>query len=369
MSLDIMYNTVIENIDTYEKMITILVPLAGGIVAIFKWLSSIYATAMSSPVEVTLMTKKEQYKYKNSNHMMIWIAFSALLIYIGFFSLLYSFEQGKNVEVVAIEDEQRVHAIEGEGTASDANTAENVEQSDMMNVIIYIVGFYGILGISVIIIVLFVLWAIKSLVSFIKNIRKYLNKKNIFWGVSGLVTVVLCILFFCTANIWIFFTGGIVWALIIWYIVRRGYTCIEVVVDVLKFISVVFLLVILVAVNNMYIWTVENYNTFLSTLIMALGSIILSAILCMLMLLFAKSNINQTKAKVKYYNKRLEKNLYLYFRFKDEFFIAGEKGRIEECESYYFVKVDEVIGERLDRVTTQSVKHLKVYSENIANRE
>lgn len=69
--------------------------------------------------------------------------------------------------------------------------------------------------------------------------------------------------------------------------------------------------------------------------------------------------------KIRYFNRKLEKNIYLYFRFKDEFFIAGEKERIEDCENYYLVKVDEVIGERLEKVTTQSVNYSTVYGENI----
>ena len=341
MPLNTMYNTVIENIDTLEKMITILVPLTGCIVAIIKWLASNYTTAMSSPVEVALMTKKEQYKYKNSNQIMTWIVFSALLIYIGFFSILNSFEQGKNVEVVEIEsmqsfeegsqeieDAQRVHDVQGGETASNANTEENVEQSDVMNVIIYIVGFYGILAVCIIVIVLFVLWVIKCIFSFIKNIKKYLNKKYIFWGVSGFVTIALCVIFLCTANIWIFLIGCIVWAFFIWYMVRYGYTCGEVVVDVLKGISSAFLFVIVVAINNIYLWNSDNYNTLASAFVMALGSIVLSAILCMLMSLIAKFNINQGKAKIRYFNKKMEKELYLYFRFKDEFIIAGEKERI-----------------------------------------
>lgn len=379
MELFTMLNSVIENIDIYEKMITIVVPLVGGIVAIIKWLSSIYATAMSSPVEVTLMTKKEQFKYKNSNRMMIWIAFSVLLIYMGFFALLYGFEQDKNDEVAAINDEQAleevstketeydlgVNEIEGEEITSNTNMIESVEQVDVIYAILFSVGFYGILAVCVIVIILFILCFIKHLLSFIKNIRKYLNERTVFWGASGGVTIVLCIQFLHTAKFRYFFVGCIVWALVIGYIVWRRHTCIEDVIEVLKFVSIVFIVVFLLAVNNIYIWTADNYNSVLSVLFMALGSIGLSAMICVLTSLIAKLNINQGKAKIKYFNKELDKDLYLYFRFKDEFFIAGEKDRIEDCDTYYLVKVDEVIGECLEKVTIQSANYSTVYSENI----
>lgn len=375
MLIDMLWDTFIGNIDIYEKVFAFIVPLVGGAAAIINWLTAIYATAMSSPVEVSLMTKKEQYKYKNSNYMMLWIVFSALLIYLGFFSLLLNAEldkKTKDIEVVQtveqemvlekIEDAQRMSELESGEDALTPEAEDNVVQPDVMNAIMFIVGFWGILGIGAILILV---WSVNSLASSIRKIKKYITTKNLCFGVGVLATIIFGWLFLQTTKILFFFVICIVWLGVLAYIIKFKRVCIETVIDRLRSLCFVFIALTLIAINDIYVWTVDNYSTLLSIFKMVLISIILSAVLAILSFIIVKLNIYPGKAKVKYYDGKLEKDLYLYFRFNDKLFVAGEKEQIYDCEFYYFVKIDEMIGKRLDKVSAQTSNYSTVYGENI----
>ena len=65
------------------------------------------------------------------------------------------------------------------------------------------------------------------------------------------------------------------------------------------------------------------------------------------------------------YHKDSNKKLFLYFRYNDEFFVAGEEERLEACDAYYLLKIEDIMGERLERVNGESSGYVKVYGENI----
>ena len=375
MWFSILWNEFIGNIDIYEKVIALIIPLVGGAVAIINWLTSVYAMAMSSPVEVSLMTKKEQYKYKNSNHMMLWIVFSVLLIYLGFFSLLLSAEQNQKTKDIEIgrtveqevtlekmEEPQKTSGLESGGDVLTPAVEENTVQPDIMNAILFIVGFWGIVGISAIFILV---WSINGLILFIKKMKKYFTPMHLCIGVALLATIIFGVVFLLTTKIVFFLVICIVWLGVMFYIIKFRKVCVETVIDRLRSLCFVSIVITIIAINDIYVWNVDNYATLFSILKMMLMSSILSALISILSSVIVKLNIHPGKARVKYYNSKLKKDLYLYFRFSEELFVAGEKEQIDDCELYYFVKLDEVIGERLEKISAQISNYSTVYSENI----
>ena len=57
-------NISVQGLEDISELITIIIAVFGVVMAALKVLETMWTMAMSSPIEVALMTKREQYKYK-----------------------------------------------------------------------------------------------------------------------------------------------------------------------------------------------------------------------------------------------------------------------------------------------------------------
>ena len=140
---------------------------------------------------------------------------------------------------------------------------------------------------------------------------------------------------------------------------------VEKVIEKLKVILFIFLFLLAIVFNNIYIWDVENHLKDGSIFMKIVFSAILAMIVCLYLSFAINLNIKPGQAKVMYYDGEVNRNIYIYFKYNDDYFVAGEKENIEDCKEYYFMKIDGIIGKELKRVLLEENNYSEVCCENI----
>ena len=374
----------VENINSFQEIVALVVTVAGIIVACAKVIATMYTTAMASPIEVALMKKSEQYKYKVSNLVLVWFVFLVIFIYVGALFLFSNLAQNSlkpETEVdqvgtiVEVEEELEIDSTLDSGDSTDGKSVEqeievqtqsvkaNGNESDNINALIFVLGFFGTVCLGI---VLIIIYSIKNVIKIVKWYKHLdiVKKKKIMCAFGGSIIFFGVSIWIAMRNPWIF-----LWILLIVLSIglflgwrRWG---VETFIEGLKLAIYIFIFILELGINNVFIWRTENYTSFSSLLGMSFASAILAFLICFYLFIAIKLNINPGQAKVMYFNKNMNKDLYLYFKYNDEFFVAGEKEILEKCEAYYLVKVDEIIGKRLERVSIDSSNYSKIYGENI----
>ena len=367
----------IQEIGDISELLTIIIAVFGALVAILKVMETMWTTAMSSPIEVALMTKREQYKYKTANMILVLMVFSITFIATGFMKVQMGISQSENVNETtqSMEDETEYleddKIEEAEKNPEVANEVVESKKADNVGALIFIISFVVILVLLWYLLVAYFIKGVMTIYKWIKNMTpeclKICKKCAIFLVVNIVVlTMMYC---FMPLGKWLMSIIGLV---IIEGVIALGYYAIkknsvEAIIEKLTLLMYVFVVLLMYVINIFFVWNVHNIdNVEVSMYIkMIVESIMLALIICLYMLLAIKLSINPGQARIMYYNKEKEKDLYIYFKYNDELLIAGEEEKVEDCDEYYLVKMEDVIGERLARVTDETGNYAKVYAENI----
>lgn len=359
---------IIQNVDSLQNLAALIAVIVGAIIAVIKAIGTVFSIAMSSPLEVALMKKNEQYRYKGSNLLVSWVAVSFLLIYIGFMFTFPSFQ--KNLDTKINSNEGTVAEVIEEST-DDANIVNseqtvqtnNVNKYDVTTVVIFLAGFFGIVFIGIIL--LFVYIAKKF-----KKVREWWNKldksqkdklKKII-RLTG-IFLLLCTVFFLF-NIYLFLITIAIALIILTFCVYKT-DKFEKYIEILKSILLLSAFLMTLGLSNILIWKEENYTSLGSIIGMILGSVVLALVMCFYIFIISQLKVNPSQAKIMYHDKEKNKMMYLYYRYNDEFLVAGEKEFLEECTAYYLVKIEDVIGNCLETLSDISRNYSNVYCDNI----
>lgn len=372
---------IIKNSEEYTQVVTLILAVGGAIVACVKVIVNMCATAMATPVEIALMKKGEQYKHALANFGILWFSFTMILVLLGVAIGGSNFEyrseknstsmyQNEQIEdsmqaengFVSEESVDTVMKSEQAGSQVQVETKKD-NMTDAVVALMFILGFFGTLYFGL---ALLLLWCIQKISQFICRHKKEIqgNNKEVLGGIIKailLVMICVCIVILKVNLIWKIILIASV-CIGVSYVGKKGF---EKGKEVLKNILLVFGILLSFGLNGILVWNKDNYTSVGSILWMILASTILALVTCFFLYLIIVWNANSGKARVKYFNKILNKDIYLYSKYNDEFFLAGEKEKLEECQVYYLVKVDDVLGDRLERITSDTIKRSSIYGENI----
>ena len=219
------------------------------------------------------------------------------------------------------------------------------------------------MGITVVGLLLLVLYALRGVICIWQFISRYTLKKILIGGVVIAAILGLGIFLFLSSIVWFNILCALVTiAIFVMVVLKNG---LEKVIEILKIIIYVFIFLLMISVNNTYVWYFDNQvsgGVFAGRAVLSAG---LALIICLYIFIAIKLNMNPGQAMVAVYHKDSNKKLFLYFRYNDEFFVAGEEERLEACDAYYLLKIEDIMGERLERVNGESSGYVKVYGENI----
>lgn len=369
----------IQEIGVISELLTIIIAVFGALVAILKVMETMWTTAMSSPIEVALMTKREQYKYKTANMVLVLMVFSITFIATGFVKVQVDISQSANVKINEITQasvNETEHFEVGKNDETEKNPKienESVksEKADNVGAVIFIFSCVVTMVILAYLLVAHVIEGIMAIGKWIKSMtpeRLKIYKIGAIVIVGNIVVLAIMCRFmplgkWLMSLIWlVIIEGGIA---LIYY--ARKQKSIERIIEKLTLLMYVFVVLLMYVISTFFVWNVHNIdNVEVGMYIkMIIESIMLVLIICLYMLLAMKLSINPGQARIMYYNKEKEKDLYIYFKYNDELLIAGEEEKVEDCDEYYLVKMEDVIGERLARVTDEAGNYARVYAENI----
>lgn len=310
--------------EDYQMIVGVVMTVAGGSVAFMKGISTMYGLAMSSPIEIALMKKKEQYKYNLSNHCILWGMFTIVFISFG---LLCS-------------ENQRIYPQ----TVSTINSL-------------------GFILSGVVMLVAFACWGVVVCWKWAKNSNGVKKKiKIVFLSCVAVIVLVAEFVLSNKRDVAIIMFFSLIIGLLICVFNK---TDIEGVIGKIRKWLFISTYIFWIGVSNEAIWLRIEEKTVKEYIAASIVSSLLAVLLWLLTCLILNYHQNKGKARVMYYDSEKHNTLYLYFKYDDECLVAGEEKCFDDCKSYYLVNMEKLLGERLEKVSDRCENYNRVYSENI----